>query len=68
MISMLKKRYLMNIMNLNLMRDRITGQCAEIDGTAHLFHRVHVNLAKHIKLRIENDRNNVENFIYQNKN
>ena len=67
MISMLKdKVYWMDITNLNPMRERITGQCAEVDRTADLFCRVHLNLAMHIKLCIENDGNHVENIIHQN--
>ena len=46
----------------NRMRDRITSQCAEIESSAHLFHRVHLNFAK---LCIESDGNRVENIIHQ---
>ena len=40
-------------------RTHLTSQCAEIDGNADLFHRVHLNFAKRIKLCIENDGNHV---------
>ena len=46
------------------MRDRITSQCAEIDGNANLFNRVHLNFARRIKLCIENDGNHIKNIIY----
>ena len=40
MISMLKEKvYSMKITDLNLVRERITSQCAEIDGNADQFHR-----------------------------
>ena len=55
----------MKITDLNHLRERITSQCAEIDGNADLFHRVHMNFVKRIKLCIENDGNHVENIIYQ---
>ena len=64
--GMLKEKvYSMKITDLNHMRERITSQCAEIDGNADLFHRAHLNFAKRIKLCIENDGNHVENIIYQ---
>ena len=54
--GMLKEKvYSMKITYLNHMRERITSQCAEIDGNAKLFNRVHLNFARRIKLCIEND-------------
>ena len=67
--GMLKEKvYSMKITDLNHMRERTTSQCAEIDGTANLFNRVHLNFARRIKLCIENDRNHIENIIYQHSN
>ena len=45
----------MKMTDLNHMSERITSQCAEIDGNANLFDRVHLNFARRIKLSIEND-------------
>ncbi|XP_076028557.1 uncharacterized protein LOC143017694 [Oratosquilla oratoria] len=62
--GMLKEKvYSMKITDLNHMRERITSQCAEIDGNESLFHRVHLNFVKRIKLCIENNGNHVETFI-----
>jgi len=67
--GMLKEKvYLMKIIDLNYMREGITSQCAEINGNAHLFHRVHQNFAKRIQLCTENDGNYVKNIIYQHYN
>jgi len=57
-----EKVYSMKTTDSNRMRDRITSQCAEIESSAHLFHRVHLNFAK---LCIESDGNRVENIIHQ---
>jgi len=45
----------MKITDFKHMREPITSQCAEIDGNADLFHRLHLNFAKRIRLCIEND-------------
>ena len=50
------------------MRERITILCAEIDGNADLFHRVHPKFVKRIQLCIENYGNHVENIIYLHQN
>lgn len=55
----------MKITDSNHMREQITSQCAKIDGNADLFHRVHLNFAKYIKLCIKNYGNHVENMFYQ---
>ena len=63
-LGMLKEKvYSMKITDLNHMRERITSQCAEIDGNANPFNRVHLNFARRIKLCIENDGNHIENII-----
>jgi len=64
--GMLKEKVCsMKIINLNHMKERITSQCAEVDGNADLFRRVHLNFAKRIQLCSENDGNDVENIIYR---
>lgn len=45
--------------------DFASSQCAEIDSNADPFHRVQLNFAKRIRLRIENDGNHAENITYQ---
>jgi len=63
---MLKEKvYLMNITDLNHMRERIISHCAEIDSNADLFHQVHLTFAKGIQLCIDNYENHIENIIYQ---
>jgi len=63
-----EKEYTMKITDLNQMRERITSLCAEIDGNADLFHRVHPKFVKRIQLCIENYGNHVENIIYLHQN
>ena len=50
-----EKMYSMKITDLKHMRECITSLCAEIDNIADLFHRVHQNLEKRIKLCTEKD-------------
>jgi len=48
-----EKEYTMKITDLNQMRERITSLCAEIDGNADLFHRVHPKFVKRIQFALK---------------
>lgn len=63
--GMLKEKvYSMKITDMNHLRERITNECAQIDGNVELLHRVHVNLTERIKLCITNGGNHIGDVIY----